>query len=495
MHYVIVGGGSAGWMAAAAMAYALKGVHRVTLIESEEIGTVGVGEATIPPLQFFNKVLGINERDFVRATQASFKLGIQFHNWGHAGQRYFHQFGEFGVNIEGVSFHQLWLRLMADGHPHPISDYSPAAIAAEQGRFLPPFPGMPKGMPELAYAYHFDAGLYARFLREYAEKRGVMRQEGKIVHVNRNGESGLIEGVQLQDGRTIEGDFFIDCSGFQGLLIERTLQTGYEDWTHWLPCDRALAVPCERNPADFVPYTRSTAHHAGWQWRIPLQHRTGNGHVYCSNYISDDEAARVLLDNLDGKALAEPRLLRFTTGRRKQFWNANCVALGLAGGFMEPLESTSLHLVQSAVFRFLSLMPLSGALDPSAQEEFNRLSIVEYEQIRDFIILHYAANRREEPFWRDCANMSLPDSLAHRIELFRSRGKVARHDGQLFSEASWIAIMLGQGVQPRRWDPLADTIPLAELQQKAVGLRARLHEAIARMPTHQQFIDSNCKAA
>jgi tryptophan halogenase len=494
MQYVIVGGGSSGWMAAACLAQALKGSHGVTLIESEEIGTVGVGEATIPPLQFFNKLLGINEREFVRATQASFKLGIEFHNWGHVGHRYFHQFGEFGANTDGVSFHQFWLRLVAHGHAFPISDYSPAAIAAAQSRFLPPFPNMPKDMPQLAYAYHFDAGLYARFLRSYSEQRGVKRQEGKIVHVDRNGESGRIEGVRLDDGRTIAGDFFIDCSGFQGLLIEKTLQTGYEDWTHWLPCNRALAVPCERNPANFAPYTRSTAHRAGWQWRIPLQHRTGNGHVYCSSYIDDDEAARVLLNNLDGKVLAEPRLLKFTTGRRRKFWNGNVVALGLAGGFMEPLESTSLHLVQAAVMRFLSVMPLSGEPDPAAEEEFNRLGILEYEQIRDFIILHYVANRREEPFWRDCANMSIPDSLAHRIELFRSRGKVARHDGQLFADASWVAVMLGQAVQPRRWDPLADIMPLAELQQKAEHLRGKLFESIARMPSHQQFIDGNCKA-
>lgn len=495
MHYVIVGGGSAGWMAVAALAHELKGTHRVSLIESEEIGTVGVGEATIPPLQFFNKVLGINEREFIRATQATFKLGIEFHHWGHSGHRYFHQFGEFGANIDGISFHQFWLRLLAEGHPFALSDYSPAAIAAAQGRFLPPFPGMPKDVPQLAYAYHFDAGLYARFLRGYAEKRGVVRLEGKIVHVERHAESGLIEALRLHDGRTIAGDFFLDCSGFQGLLIERTLQTGYEDWTHWLPCNRALAVPCEKNAADFAPYTRSTAHRAGWQWRIPLQHRTGNGHVYCSNYIDDDEAARVLLGNLDGKPLAEPRLLRFTTGRRKKFWSGNCVALGLAAGFMEPLESTSLHLVQAAIFRFLSLMPLSDAPDPAAEEEFNRLSIAEYEQIRDFIILHYVANRREEPFWRDCRHMAIPDSLAHRLELFRSRGKVARHDGQLFSDASWVAVMLGQGVQPLRWDPLADIMPLAELQQKVEGLRSKLHEAITRMPTHQQFIEGNCKSA
>ena len=495
MHYVIVGGGSAGWMAAAGLAHALKGAQRVSLVESEEIGTVGVGEATIPPLQFFNKVLGIDEREFIRATRASFKLGIEFHNWGHAGHRYFHQFGEFGVNIEGISFHQFWLRLAAQGHRFPLSDYSPAAVAARQGRFLPPFSGMAKDVPQLAYAYHFDAGLYARFLRAYAEKRGVERIEGRITQVDRNGESGRLEALHLHDGRVVPGDFFLDCSGFQGLLIERTLQSGFEDWSHWLPCNRALAVPCERNAAGFFPFTRSTAHGAGWQWRIPLQHRTGNGHVYCSNYTSDDEAARVLLSHLDGTALAEPRLLRFTTGRRRKFWNGNCVALGLAGGFMEPLESTSLHLVQSALFRFLSLMPLSSVPDPSAEEEFNRLSIAEFEQIRDFIILHYVANTRDEAFWRDCRTMSIPDSLAHRLELFRARGKVARHDGQLFSDASWVAVMLGQGVQPQCWDPLADVIPLADLQKRADGLRVRMHQAIALMPTHSEFIDQNCAAS
>lgn len=496
MHYVIVGGGSAGWMAAAALAQALKETQRITLIESEEIGTVGVGEATIPPLQFFNKMLGINEREFVRATQASFKLGIEFRNWGHAGHGYFHQFGEFGANIDGIAFHQLWLRLAANGHPDPLSDYAPAAVAAYQGRFLPPLPKNPRDVPQLAYAYHFDAGLYARFLRQYAEKRGVTRLEGRIVEVGRNGESGLIETLHLDGGRTVSGDFFLDCSGFRGLLIEQALQTGYEDWSHWLPCNRALAVPCERDPARaLLPYTRSTAHRAGWQWRIPLQHRTGNGHVYCSEYIGDNEAAGVLLGTLDGQPLAEPRLLRFTTGRRRKFWNGNCVALGLAGGFIEPLESTSLHLVQTAVFRFLSLMPLSGTPDPVAEEEFNRLSIVEFEQIRDFIILHYVANERDEPFWRYCRTMAIPDSLAHRLELFRSRGKVARHDGQLFSEASWVAVMLGQGVSPQRWDPLADVMPLDELRNRAEGLRKKLHQAIARMPGHAEFIEHNCKAA
>jgi tryptophan halogenase len=495
MHYVIVGGGSAGWMTAAALAHALKGSQRVTLVESDEIGTVGVGEATIPPLQFFNKVLGINEREFIRATQASFKLGIEFHNWGHVGHRYFHQFGEIGANIDGISFHQFWLRLAAHGHAVPIGEYAPAAIAASRGRFLPPFPSMPQDMPQLAYAYHFDAGLYARFLRNYAEQRGVVRVEGRIAHVARNGESGVLETLRLADGRVVAGDFFLDCSGFAALLIERTLQTGYEDWSHWLPCNRALAVPCAKNHADFVPYTRSTARDAGWQWRIPLQHRTGNGHVYCSDFTSDDEAARVLLANLDGAPLADARPLRFITGRRRKFWNGNCVALGLAAGFMEPLESTSLHLVQSAIFRFLSLLPLSATADPTAEQEFNRLSIAEFEQIRDFIILHYAANERDEPFWRYCRTMSLPDSLAHRLELFRARGKVARHDGQLFSDSSWIAIMLGQGVQPRQWDPLADVMPLEEVQQQAERLRTRLHEAISRMPTHAQFIENNCKAA
>jgi tryptophan halogenase len=494
MHYVIVGGGSAGWMTAAAVAHAAKGSQQITLIESEEIGTVGVGEATIPPLQFYNKVLGINERDFIQATQASFKLGIDFQNWGSAGHRYFHQFGEFGVNIKGISFHQLWLRLAAGGHPFPLSDYAPAAVAAAQMRFLPPMPNLPPDTPQLAYAYHFDAGLYARYLRRYSEKLGVARIEGKIVGVDRNAESGCIDSVRLQDGRKITGDFFLDCSGFQGLLIEQALTTGYEDWSHWLPCDRALAVPSEKRPENFFPYTRSTAHEAGWQWRIPLQHRTGNGHVYCSNYISDDEAAATLLRNLDGKPLADPRLLRFKTGRRRKFWNGNCVALGLAGGFLEPLESTSLHLVQAAVFRFLSLMPTSPACDPSAEAEFNRLSIAEYEQCRDFIILHYVANERPEAFWRDCRSVPMPEGLAHRIELFRARGKVARQDGHLFSDSSWIAVLLGQGVAPQQWDPLANTLPLAELQAKATELRDNLHRAIARMPRHAEFIDNNCRA-
>jgi tryptophan halogenase len=367
-------------------------------------------------------------------------------------------------------------------------------VAAAQMRFLPPMPNLPPDTPQLAYAYHFDAGLYARFLRRYAEQRGVTRQEGRIVGVDRQAESGRIEAVRLENGTRIAGDFFLDCSGFQGLLIEQTLKTGYEDWSHWLPCDRALAVPCEKNDANFFPYTRSTAHRSGWQWRIPLQHRTGNGHVYCSRYISDDEAAAVLLENLDGKPLAEPRLLRFRTGRRRKFWNGNVVALGLAGGFMEPLESTSLHLVQAAVFRFLSLMPTSAAPDPSAEAEFNRLCDVEYEQIRDFIILHYVANERSEPFWRDCRAVPMPDSLAHRIELFRARGKVARHDGQLFADSSWIAVMMGQGIAPAHWDPLADIPPLAELQARAMELRENLHRAIARMPTHAQFIEHNCKA-
>ncbi len=495
MHYVIVGGGSAGWMMAAALAHAVKDTQQITLIESEEIGTVGVGEATIPPIQFFNKVLGINEKDFIQATQASFKLGIEFQNWGSEGHRYFHQFGEFGANIKGISFHQLWLRLAAAGNPHPLSDYSPAAVAAAQGRFLPPMPNLPPDTPQLAYAYHFDAGLYARFLRKYAEERGVRRVEGKIVEVRRNGESGFIESVRLASGDTVTGDFWLDCSGFQGLLIEKTLETGYDDWSHWLPVDRALAVPSERNEHNFVPYTRSTAHAAGWQWRIPLQHRVGNGHVYCSRYISDDEATATLLKHLDSKPLGEPRLLRFKTGRRRRFWNGNCVALGLAGGFLEPLESTSLHLVQAAAFRFLSLMPITPAYDPSAEAEFNRLSIAEYEQIRDFIILHYVANERPEEFWRYCCSTPMPDSLAHRIELFRARGKIARYDGQLFSDSSWIAVMLGQKMLPRHWDPLAEALPLAELQMKSAQLRDNLHRGIARMPSHAEFIDKNCKAS
>jgi len=492
--FVVVGGGTAGWMAAAALVHALRDrVGTVELVESEEIGTVGVGEATIPPIQFLNSLLGIDEFDFIRKTQATFKLGIEFRDWTRKDHSYFHPFGPHGTSIEGVSFHHYWMRLREQGDTSSIDDYSMATVAARMGKFAVPPKELPPGVPGLGYAYHFDAGLYARYLRGYAEARGARRTEGKIQSVTLRAGDGHVEALELEGGRRIEGDFFIDCSGFRGLLIEEALHTGYEDWSAWLPCDRALAVPCE-GVSPLTPFTRSTAREAGWQWRIPLQHRIGNGYVYSSGFISDDEAAATLMANLDGPALGDPRPLKFTTGRRKKAWNRNVVALGLAGGFMEPLESTSIHLVQTGVMRLLSLLPVSGH-DPATEAEFNRLSQIEYEQIRDFLILHYHATERDDsPLWNYCRTMAIPDSLQHKIELFRSRARVARFDDQLFAEPSWLAVFLGQGIEPRTYDRLADAPALADVSARLSGIRSVIHNLASRLPSHEQFIAATCKA-
>jgi tryptophan halogenase len=492
--FVVVGGGTAGWIAAATLIQALKGKFAsVELIESEEIGTVGVGEATIPPIQFLNGLLGIDEIDFIKKTQATFKLGIQFRDWGRLAAEYFHPFGAYGEAFEGVGFHHYWLRLRARGEGGELDSYALSTVAAKAGKFALPPKELPPGVPGLGYAYHFDAGLYARYLRDYAEQRGVRRTEGKIAAVEQDPESGFVTALTLTDGRRVEGDFFVDCSGFRGLLIEQTLKAGYEDWSHWLPCDRALAVPCE-NAYPLTPYTRSTARSAGWQWRIPLQHRTGNGYVYCSAHISDDEAAATLLTNLDGKAQADPRPLRFTAGRRKKSWDKNVVALGLASGFMEPLESTSIHMIQSGAMRLLSLLPMGGP-DPAAEAEYNRLTQIEYEQIRDFIVLHYKATERDDSeLWNYCRTMAVPDSLAHKIELFRSRAKIARFDEQLFAEPSWLAVFLGQGITPRDYDRLAD-VPAYDDVVAAVRRVGQNNANLAsRLPTHDEFIAAACRA-
>ena len=492
--FVVVGGGTSGWIAAATLIHALKGkLAQVELVESDEIGTVGVGEATIPPIQFLNSILGIDEFDFIRKTQATFKLGIQFRNWGRQGHEYFHPFGPYGQSIEGVSFHNYWMRLRANGEGGELDSYALATVAAKAGKFAVPPKDLPPGVPGLGYAYHFDAGLYARYLRAYAEARGVKRTEGKIAKVDQRPEDGFVAGLTLSDGRRVEGDFFIDCSGFRGLLIEETLEAGFEDWSHWLPCDRALAVPCE-NVSPLTPYTRSTAHAAGWQWRIPLQHRTGNGYVYSSAHISDDEAAATLMANLDGKPLGDPRPLRFKAGRRKKSWSKNVLALGLAGGFMEPLESTSIHMVQSGAMRLLSLLPLGGH-DPAAEAEYNRLTQIEYEQIRDFIILHYCATERDDaPLWNHCRTMSIPDSLAHKIELFRNRAKIARFDEQLFAEPSWLAVFLGQGIEPKDYDRLADAPAYDEVVAAVRRIGQTNANLVARLPTHEAFIAATCRA-
>jgi tryptophan halogenase len=492
--FVVVGGGTAGWIAAATLIQAMKGrVGEVELIESEEIGTVGVGEATIPPIQFLNGLLGIDEIDFIKQTQATFKLGIQFRDWGRLGAEYFHPFGPYGQAIEGVGFHHYWLRLKAKGEGGDLDSYALATVAAKAGKFALPPADLPPGVPGLGYAYHFDAGLYAKYLRAYSEQRGVKRTEGKIAKVEQDPESGFVTGLSLADGRRVEGDFFVDCSGFRGLLIEQALEAGFEDWSHWLPCDRALAVPCE-NAYPLTPYTRSTARESGWQWRIPLQHRTGNGYVYCSAHIGDDAAADTLLANLDGNALADPRPLRFTAGRRKKSWSKNVVALGLAGGFMEPLESTSIHLVQTGAMRLLSLLPIGG-YDPAAEAEYNRLTEIEYEQIRDFIILHYKATERDDAeLWRYCRDMAVPDSLAHKIELFQNRAKIARFDEQLFAEPSWLAVFLGQGILPRDYDRLADVPAYDDVVRAVRGIGQTNAGIVARLPTHDAFIAAACRA-
>jgi tryptophan halogenase len=483
---LIVGGGTAGWMTAAALAHVLRGSVQVELVESEAIGTVGVGEATIPPILLFNALLGIDENEFLRETQATFKLGIQFKDWFRNGHTYFHPFGQYGARVDAASFHQYWLRLNAAGLDDDLDAYSAPAMAARLGRFTRP-QGDPRSVSAgMAYAFHFDASLYARYLRGRAEKAGVVRHEGRIADV-RLAPNGDIGSVALEDGRVLEADFFIDCSGFRGLLIEGALKTGYEDWTHWLPCDRAVAMPCARVEAP-TPYTRSTALEAGWRWRIPLQHRTGNGYVYCSEHISDDEAIARLREALDGEALAEPNLLRFRTGRRKKAWNRNCLAIGLSSGFLEPLESTSIHLIQSGISRLLLSFPDKGFAQADI-DNYNHLSQLEFERVRDFVVLHYKATERtDSPLWRQVGAMEIPDSLRRKMDMFRSRGRVFRFEDELFQETSWIAVLLGQGVWPERADPITEVIPLEATRERLHQMRAIIREGVERMPTHDAFV-------
>ena len=488
---VIVGGGTAGWMAAAPLAQKLgQGAGprcEIVLVESPDIGTIGVGEATLPTIRFYNRSLGLDDADFVRRTQASFKLGIEFRDWGRVGHRFFHGFGDFGPAIENRSSFMHWLRLARAGGMVSHEEWSTATVMARANRFTPPQGEVPSAANGYAYAYHFDAGLYAAYLRHYAMQRGAQRIEGTVVDVELRAEDGFVEALKLADGRRIEGDLFIDCSGFRGLLIEGALHAGYEDWSPLLPCNSALAVPSAREGA-LTPFTMSTAKPAGWQWRIPLQHRTGNGHVYCSHFTSDEEAARVLVGGLDTPALGDPRPLRFTTGRRRKAWVRNCVALGLAAGFVEPLESTSIQLIMDGVGRLIENFP-DRDFAPHLADEYNRRIAFQYESIRDFIVMHYKLTQRtDSEFWRHCAAMPIPDALQHQIELFRSSGRVAILDPDGFAEPSFIAILFGLGVVPRTWDPFIDRIDEQALRTHFARLRSAIAGTVAAMPDHGDYV-------
>jgi len=487
---VIVGGGTAGWMTAAPLALKLGKSCEIVLVESPEIGTVGVGEATLPTIRYFNQALGLDNADFVKKTQATFKLGIEFKDWGHVGNRFFHGFGDFGPAIENRSPLQYWLRLARGNKDMPsYEEWSTSTAMARSNRFMLPYGDQPAVTNAFSYAFHFDASLYAAYLRDYAVQRGVQRIEGMITEVEQHPESGFITAVKLKDGQRVEGDLFVDCSGFRGLLIEGVYKAGYDDWSAMLPCNSAQAVPCER-AEPLAPYTLSTARSAGWTWRIPLQHRTGNGHVYCNGFTSDEEAGRVLLEGLDGRAMDTPRQLRFTTGRRRKSWIKNCVAVGLSSGFLEPLESTSINIIENSVGWLLQYFP-DRDFSPALANEFNRRVSQRYEFVRDFIILHYKITDRDDSeFWRYCAGMPIPDTLQHQIELFRETGRVVIYDPDGFSVPSHVSILMGLGVVPKKCDPLIDLMDLERLEHHFSRVRETIGRAVGAMPEHARFLES-----
>ena len=484
---VIAGGGTAGWMAAATVSKLLGKVVDVKLIESDEIGTVGVGEATIPPLITFHRLLDISEQEFMAATQATFKLGISFENWRDVNEDYIHSFGVTGRDHWSAGFQHFWLKDRDRGSKVPFGDYCLELIAAQENKFA--------HLPKLGlnYAFHLDATLYAKFLMQFSEGLGCKRIEGKIVSVNTNAENGFIESLSLDNGDKIEGDLFIDCTGFRGLLIEQTFHTGYEDWSHWLPCDSAVAIQTSavRQP---IPYTRSIAHPWGWQWRIPLQHRVGNGLVYCSRYLGDEDAKQNLAENIEGEPLTEPRVIKFRPGQRRKHWNKNCVALGLASGFIEPLESTSIHLIQNGIIRLIKLFPFRE-IDQAAVDQYNEDVKTEIEFIRDFIILHYHLTQRgDSPYWEDCRNMQVPDTLLHKVGLFASSGLIAQHPYDLFADQSWAAVMLGQGLVPGGYHPVVEMAGDDELRQFLARIRASVRQIVDLQPMHREFVAGYCSA-
>jgi tryptophan halogenase len=481
-------------MTAAVLSRAMGEDLDIHVVESDAIGTIGVGESTIPQIRNVNHFLGIDEDAMLRATSGTFKLAIQYNDWVRPGHSYLHAFGDVGVAMGPLPFQHYWLRRKMESGVEDLATYSLNATAASACRMARLDKVGNSPMAGIKYAFQFDAALYGRMLRAYAEQRGVKRTEGKIVDVRLRGEDGFIEAVTLESGVSIAGDLFIDCSGFRGVLIEGALQSGFEDWRDWLACDRAFAVGSA--PATPMrPYTQANARLAGWQWRIPLQHRTGNGHVYCSEFMSDDEAAAILLSSLDGEPLGDPRPLRFTSGVRRQIWSRNCVAIGLAAGFLEPLESTAIHLIQSGISRLLSLFPDRGC-DRAVSDEYNRNTRLEYEQVRDFLVLHYrTVERRDTPFWRRCAALPPPDGLRHKMEIFTATGQIFRDGEELFTEQSWLQVMVGQGILPRRHHPLADNLPREKLDEFLGSIRALIRGAVEQMPAHERFIAEHCAAA
>ncbi|MDO6619584.1 MULTISPECIES: tryptophan halogenase family protein [unclassified Shewanella] len=484
---VIAGGGTAGWMTAAALTKLLGKNLEVVLVESDEIGTVGVGEATIPTLHIFHRLLGIKEQDVMAATNATFKLGISFENWHDVGKDYIHSFGFLGKDCWACGFQHFWLKGQQRGLVSEIGDYCTEHLAAREGRFAV--------LPNQDYnhAYHMDASLYAKFLRVIAEQHGIKRIEGKISAVQQHHDNGHISALTLMSGEVIEGDLFIDCTGFKALLIEQTLNAGFDDWSHWLPCDSAIAVQTKTTSKP-IPYTRSIARESGWQWRIPLQSRTGNGIVFCSKYISDDEAKATLMENIEGEPLTEPRVIKFRTGSRRKTWDKNCVAIGLSSGFLEPLESTSIHLIQRGIVRLLQMFPSQGIVEEDINE-FNQQTRTETENIRDFIILHYkVTDRVDTRFWRHCKSMDVPASLQHRIDMFDASGKVYKHGNELFGESSWIQVMMGQGLAPKQYHPIVDMMEDAELESFLGNIKAKVKHKVANLPDHYEFVQHYCKS-
>lgn len=496
---LILGGGTAGWMAAAALGKLLKrsGIQ-VTLVESSDIPTVGVGESTIPQLHLFNTMLGIDEDEFVKATQATFKHGIKFKSWKQLGSDYIHPFGGIGIPLDGVDFYHHWLRLNKLGKVQSFDQYAFNSVAALNNKMMRSINAPNSPLNNIAYAFHFDAGLYAEFLKNYALDCGVEHivatvEKVNLIHDSKSDKNGFIESIQVTGNKTLAADLFIDCSGFKGILIEQALNTGYQNWNHWLPCDSAVVVASE-STSEPVPYTQSTAHSAGWQWKIPLQHRVGNGNVYSSRFMSDDEAKKILLENVRGNCLSEPRLLRFHTGVRQKQWNKNCIAIGLSSGFIEPLESTAIHLVQSSISRLMSLFP-TRKFEQTDIDTFNRQAMDEMKAVRDFIILHYKVTERDDStFWNYCRHMDVPESLQNKLDLFKTNGRVFRENNELFNESSWVAVMIGQGLLPKHYHPLSENLPIDEAEKRVEHIRKVIVKSVMRMPSHAEFIASNCKA-